>query len=282
MEEVQSETPVRTPMTHDCSECINEISAALAKAQGAIVAAEKGELNPHFKRRYADLADVWAACRKPLSDNGLAVLQIPSIDQTFVVVRTILSHSSGQFFASTMAATAQLQSPQQIGSVVTYLRRYALSAMVGVAPKGDDDDGGGDTGDKEPPPQNDRRELVQPRQDPAPRRERTAPTSAPKAAPAPDPAAVAMGQQFALWITERGSLDAQRDLRIEIRKAKVPNKEALLEASYTRSIALTSTAEERKPLAVELQRDEFSKDVQQRLNAEWRNKKSPAPEAPNG
>lgn len=123
-------------MTH--SEQINEIAGALAKAQGAIRGAAKDSLNPHFKNRYADLASVWEACREQLAANGIAVVQAPGAEGATVSVETLLVHSSGQWFKdalSTLAADARAQS---IGSAITYLRRYALAAMVGVAPEDDD------------------------------------------------------------------------------------------------------------------------------------------------
>ena len=57
------------------SETIGKLSEALAKAQGAMQNAVKDSSNPFFKSTYADLASVWDACRKPLSDNGLAIIQ---------------------------------------------------------------------------------------------------------------------------------------------------------------------------------------------------------------
>lgn len=121
------------------SDQINELATALAKAQGVMDCASKGSVNPHFKSRYADLASVWVACRGPLAANGLAVLQGVATEGNHVTVTTRLVHSSGQWAESVASADARDAGPQSIGSVVTYLRRYALSAMVGVAP--DDDDG---------------------------------------------------------------------------------------------------------------------------------------------
>ena len=60
------------------SEQINELAKALAAAQAEIEGASKDKTNPHFKSRYADLASVWEACRKPLSKHGLSVIQGPS------------------------------------------------------------------------------------------------------------------------------------------------------------------------------------------------------------
>lgn len=126
------------------------LAAALSAAQGEITAAAKDTENPFFHRRYADLASVWDACRAPLAKNGLSVIQCPTADGASVTVHTTLLHSSGEYITSSLSITSQRQtrdgggwevvsSPQAIGSTITYARRYALAAMVGVAP--DDDDG---------------------------------------------------------------------------------------------------------------------------------------------
>jgi len=129
------------------SEPANELFAALSKAQGEITAASKDANNPFFKSKYADLASVWDACRAPLSKNGICVVQIPSADGQLVTVTTILGHASGQKIVGELSGSAKAADPQSVGSVVTYLRRYSLSAMVSVAPE--DDDGNAGTGKPE-------------------------------------------------------------------------------------------------------------------------------------
>lgn len=120
------------------SEQINELASALSKAQGAMRGALKDADNPFFKSRYADLASVWEACRKPLTDHGLSILQSPSVEGHVVRLETLLLHESGQFIKGTIAATAKDEGPQAIGSTLTYLRRYALQSFAGVAPEDDD------------------------------------------------------------------------------------------------------------------------------------------------
>jgi hypothetical protein len=120
------------------SENIAEISAALAKAQGAIEGASKGKVNPAFKSKYADLAAVWDACREPLSTNGIAVLQIPTETPDGLVLTTMITHSSGQWFRSSYPVRPVQATPQGLGSALTYSRRYSLMAMVGIAPEDDD------------------------------------------------------------------------------------------------------------------------------------------------
>ena len=121
------------------SELINELSAALSKAQGQIEDAKKDSNNPFFKTKYADLASVWEACRKPLSSNNLAVIQTIEVKEGKRYLETMLSHSSGQFIRSSLDLSSKEESMQAIGSAITYARRYSLSAIVGVCPDDDDD-----------------------------------------------------------------------------------------------------------------------------------------------
>src|SRR4029077_1225993 len=113
---------------------LNELAGALAKAQGAMNNASMNRINPHFKSKYADLAALWDAVRKPLSDNGLSVVQIIRDGR----LHTMLLHTSGQRLCSDypLPATAR---PQEMGSALTYARRYSLSALVGIAADEDDD-----------------------------------------------------------------------------------------------------------------------------------------------
>lgn len=123
------------------SEQVNEIAGAMAKAQAAMGNAIKEATNPAFRSKYATLASVRAAVNEPIASQGLAIIQAPSAEGAHVTVETRIVHSSGQWMASTLAAQARDATPQGIGSAVTYLRRYALMAMCGIAPSDEDDDG---------------------------------------------------------------------------------------------------------------------------------------------
>ncbi len=128
---------------------LDQLFTALAKAQGEMTAASKDCANPFFKSRYADLSSVWNACREPLSRNGLSVLQIVQSTDTGDVLHTTLGHSSGQYMTSTMPIRIKTEGKggnelQALGAAITYLRRFSLSALVGVAPD-DDNDGNGST-----------------------------------------------------------------------------------------------------------------------------------------
>ena len=120
------------------SEQINEIAAALAKAQSGMDNAEKGRSNPAFKSKYADLASVRDAVIGPLTAAGIAVLQAPSTTAEGVVVETRFVHGSGQWLSCSVGATPRAYDPQSVGSAITYLRRYGLMALAGIAPEDDD------------------------------------------------------------------------------------------------------------------------------------------------
>lgn len=114
--------------------------AALAKAQAKIKHASKDATNPHFGRKYADLASVAEACKSALTEQGICVIQDPYTDGAQVACVTVLGHSSGEVYESRpLVMTPADLKPQTVGSCVTYLRRYQLASVVGVAP--DDDDG---------------------------------------------------------------------------------------------------------------------------------------------
>lgn len=131
------------------SEQINEIAAALAKAQAAMKPAVKDANNPAFKSKYADLTSVWEACRGPLSANGIAALQDVTMLDGKVAVTTRLVHSSGQWleFGPLPVPSAKADA-HGVGSATSYARRYALSAAVGIV--ADDDDGNGAVGHQAP------------------------------------------------------------------------------------------------------------------------------------
>ncbi len=135
---VTEETTFTEPFIPGRSSSIAALAEALAKAQGEMAGATKDKTNPHFKSAYADLSSVWDACRAALSKNGLAVLQPVSADGPNVTVTTILTHSSGEWLSGELTMAATQNTPQGIGSCITYARRYSLASMVGVAPEDDD------------------------------------------------------------------------------------------------------------------------------------------------
>jgi hypothetical protein len=118
---------------------INELAAALAKAQGRMANAVMNRTNPHFKSRYADLSSVLDAIREPLSAAGLSVVQTMHFTEGgMMVLRTTLMHSSGQSIF-TEYPLPPTQKPHEIGSALTYARRYSLAALVCNSADEDDD-----------------------------------------------------------------------------------------------------------------------------------------------
>jgi len=124
------------------SEKIDLLITALAIAQGEISPAPKSADNPFHKSKYANLTSVWEACRLHLSKNGIAVVQTLDESAGQMILVTMLAHSSGQWIKSRVPIlVGDKKTPQTIGSAITYMRRYSLAAIVGVAPEQDDDDG---------------------------------------------------------------------------------------------------------------------------------------------
>jgi hypothetical protein len=120
------------------SESIAALAAALSKAQADITGALKDSSNPFFKSKYADLASCWDACRKQLAANNLAVIQTTEVTEGGTVLVTTLAHSSGEWMRGTLPVVTKDNGPQAQGSGITYARRYALAAIVGLAQIDDD------------------------------------------------------------------------------------------------------------------------------------------------
>jgi hypothetical protein len=122
------------------SESINELLTALSKAQSKIQCAIKNNKSSFFKdHSYADLNSVWEACRDQLTSNGLSVIQSTEGTRETLCLVTTLGHSSGQWIKSYLPLMLTKFDPQALGSAMTYAKRYALSAMVGVCADEDDD-----------------------------------------------------------------------------------------------------------------------------------------------
>lgn len=123
------------------SELINELAAALSKAQGEMQAAVKDKINTFFKNSYADLGSIWDAARPVLSKYGLCILQTTELspDRNQVILVTTLAHTSGQWMKSYLPLNPSKNDSQGMGAAITYLRRYSLSAIVGVVCDEDDD-----------------------------------------------------------------------------------------------------------------------------------------------
>src|SRR5947207_4704486 len=132
------------------SDTIGAIAAALAKAQAELTNPEKlltGTIRSPFPRegdrtfRYASLASGLDIVRKSLGQHEIATVQTTAIDQDSGQIRltTLLAHASGEWISSDwpVCPISEMAMPHRMGAALTYARRYALFALVGIA--GEDD-----------------------------------------------------------------------------------------------------------------------------------------------
>ncbi len=126
------------------SEGIQNLAAALSKAQAELPAIKFDSVNPFLKNGYASLGAVIAGSRSVLAKNGLAVTQLTFGEDGVVGVETMLLHSSGEWISDRVSMQVGEErgksSAQVAGSIVTYLRRYALASILGIYA---DEDGDG-------------------------------------------------------------------------------------------------------------------------------------------
>jgi hypothetical protein len=120
----------------DKSETIAALAKALSSFQKDMSAIAKDAKNPFFKSKYVTLSAIIEAIRKPLAENSLSFTQFPTGDNGLT---TILMHDSGEYIASTVNTQPTKNDPQSIGSAITYMRRYALGAILGLSIQEDDD-----------------------------------------------------------------------------------------------------------------------------------------------
>jgi hypothetical protein len=121
------------------SDSIANLAKALSIVQGKLTYAKKDSANPFFKSKYADLESVWDACRNLLAENNLSVMQFPGeYFEGAMSLNTILAHSSGEWIGQEMSVPVTKPDAQGAGSALTYMRRYALAAVVGVVQADDD------------------------------------------------------------------------------------------------------------------------------------------------
>lgn len=125
------------------SEGIDQITASLSAFQGEVKQPELNKENPYFKSRYVDLSGVLKAAQPILARHGLCVAQIISGGDLI----TLLSHKSGQWFKS-ICPIGNYKNQQERGSAITYTKRYAICAILGIAADTDDDGNSATDADK--------------------------------------------------------------------------------------------------------------------------------------
>jgi len=126
---------------------IGALAGALAKAQGQFPPIERTakvdfatRAGAKIKYSYAPLPDIIKACKKPLSDNELSVMQhIYTRGDDRVVIETVLAHSSGEWVSSCFTMVGESKDPQAMGSLITYGRRYGYSSILNISADEDDD-----------------------------------------------------------------------------------------------------------------------------------------------
>lgn len=116
-----------------------DAAKAFVKAQAAFKPALKDTTNPHFKSKFVSLQGVLEAVETALHTNGFAILQPTRVGEDGrTIVITTLMHESGDTITGEYPVTASGGGPQGEGSGLTYARRYALMALLGIAPEDDD------------------------------------------------------------------------------------------------------------------------------------------------
>jgi hypothetical protein len=167
----------------------SNLDAALAKAQGEIPNAIKDKINPAFRSKYADLTAIWDACREALSKNGLSVTQWPvhSEDSRLHIITRIAC--AGEWMMAEFSIPVQKPDAHGYGSAITYTKRFALSAALGIAT--DEDDDGNEASQRDPAP-------AQPRQQPQP--------------PTPQPPREQPQQKQKPWTTKAQMIDCFHSL----------------------------------------------------------------------
>lgn len=117
------------------SPTIGEIAKALGQFQYMVGTVNKDAINPFFKSKYASFENITTHIKDPLAKNKLTYSQFPDGDG----LTTILMHESGEWIKATAKLTIKDMTPQGQGSAITYMKRYALSAALGIATDEDDD-----------------------------------------------------------------------------------------------------------------------------------------------
>lgn len=127
-----------------------KLITALIAFQSQISIIPKTKRNSRFNTYYADIESVVETIRKPLVDNGLAVVQSFAWDaeNRFHIMTTTLMHNSGESISSTMSLPPTVDS-QQIGSAITYYRRYAIMSLLCLVANDEDDDGNASSKEKD-------------------------------------------------------------------------------------------------------------------------------------
>lgn len=116
-----------------------QVFAALVKAQAEMPTAPKDGNNPHFKSKYATLQSIAETAKPILQKHGLAICQTFETACDGVSIITSLVHESGEYITGSLFLKPTKNDPQGYGSAITYGRRYAMAAILGIVADEDDD-----------------------------------------------------------------------------------------------------------------------------------------------
>lgn len=207
------------------------VHVALAAAQAEMGPLLKGELNPHFKSKYADLAGVVAACREPFARHGLCFHHQTERAEGEWLMVTVLTHgASGTFISCPVPLIVAQNNMQGFKSATTYAKRIGLESVSGLAPEDDD----GNDAAKNPP-------KDRPRTVPEPPHEERADAS--------------LAVEIAIKsLSNAETLDALKDIWRELPKPVQHHPDAIV-AKDTRKAELTPDTPDDTPLGDELPKD---------------------------
>lgn len=128
----------QTPNIASLAEALSKAQADFGQIDKRRTATIQMKSGGQFSYKYADLSDVLKGIRAPLAANGLSILQPIIQNEDHLLLVTRLLHSSGEWIESTYPLNTYA-TPQEMGSAISYARRYALTALLGIAADEDDD-----------------------------------------------------------------------------------------------------------------------------------------------
>ena len=120
---------------------MEQLAKALSAAQAEFGTVPQSGKNPFHKSTYSTIEDYVNAAKPILAKHGLSISQAPNLLEGQFVLTTILMHQSGEHLASNQPIFSTKQDAQSMGSAITYARRYAYGAVLGMASGDFDDDG---------------------------------------------------------------------------------------------------------------------------------------------
>jgi len=133
------------------SESIKSITAAMIEVQSKIKGIVPSASNPFFKSKYIPLDDILEFIRPILTQNEIWLTQNAVGDGDYIEVTTRLLHSSGEYVETdALKMKPQKNDPQQLGSCITYAKRYQLASLLGISSEVDDDGNKATHGDLNP------------------------------------------------------------------------------------------------------------------------------------